>query len=196
MAHLPDSRTRRVVKYRRGVEVWEYVSGMRRLPGTYWFYDDPGTLDPDYILRQPSGQLGFRIHGTIIQRSKYVPRPSSCYVRKLNPGLQELTTDVARIELTRRNAAILDARVAEERAQLLALRGVQAVDPAETLAHTIITGPAEERVDPATVSNRELRERFAKEQTKRLQAGSLPLKPDTNGADSEAWSPRTVQRRG
>jgi len=39
--HFSDGRTRRVVKYRRGVEVWEYVSGMRRLPGPYLCCDDP-----------------------------------------------------------------------------------------------------------------------------------------------------------
>lgn len=44
MLRLSGSRTRRVVKYRRGAEVWEYVSGMKRLPGPYLTYGDP--VDP------------------------------------------------------------------------------------------------------------------------------------------------------
>lgn len=46
MVHPPGGRTRRVVKYRRGVDVWEQVSGMRRLPGPYLVYDDPGYPRP------------------------------------------------------------------------------------------------------------------------------------------------------
>lgn len=107
----------------------------------------------------------------------------------LNPALQELMNDVARIELTRRNATILEAEAAEERAQLLALRMAQPVTPAPA-----ITEPVGGRVDPGTVSNQELRERFAKEQTKRPHVDSLPWKSDTDGA--EAWTPRTVRRRG
>ena len=152
-----------------------------------------GTLNPDYILRQPSGQLGFRTHDGNTQRSKYVPRSLPCYIRMSNLALQELSTDVARIELTRRNAAILEAKAAEERAQLLSLRGTQAVGLPEPLAQ-VVTEPPEERVDPATVSNRELRERFAKEQTRRLQVNSPLRKPDTDGA--EAWTPRAGRRRG
>lgn len=45
-SELLDGRTRRVVKYRRGVDVWEYVSGMRRLPGPYLFRDDPNYPRP------------------------------------------------------------------------------------------------------------------------------------------------------
>lgn len=37
------------------------------------------TLDPDYILCQPNGRLGFRIRDSITQRSKYVPRPLPCH---------------------------------------------------------------------------------------------------------------------
>ena len=107
--------------------------------------------------------------------------------------MQELSTDVARIALTRRNAAILEAKAAEDRAQLLALRGTQAVGLPEPLNHGF-TEPPEERVDPATVSNRELRERFAKEQMRRHQVDSPLRRPDTDGA--EAWTPRAVRRRG
>ena len=101
--------------------------------------------------------------------------------------------DVARIELTQRNAAILETRAAEERAQLLALRTAQVVDEPEIRARAIVE-PTGERADPATVSNQELRERFAKEQTKRLQVDLLSRKPETDGA--EAWTPRAVRRRG
>jgi len=111
----------------------------------------------------------------------------------LNLALQELTTDVARIELTRRNAATLEAKAAEERAQLLALRGAQAVDLQRPRAKAV-TEPPEERVNPAKVSNRELRERFSKEQTKGLQVGSPFRKPDADGA--EAWTPSAARRRG
>ena len=105
--------------------------------------------------------------------------------------MQELTADIVRIELTRRNAAVLEAKAAEERARLLALHAA-AIDPPESPTQ-IITEPTGERVDPATVSNRELRERFAKEQSKRPQMDSPLLKPDTDGA--EAWTPRAVRRR-
>ena len=40
-----------------------------------------------------------------------------------------------------------------------------------------------ERADPSTASNQELRERFAEEQTKRLQVDLLSRKPETDGAD-------------
>lgn len=101
--------------------------------------------------------------------------------------------DVARIELTRQNAAVLEAKAAEERAKLLALRTAHVVDGPGTPAQAI-TDPAAERVDPAAVSNQELREKFAEEQKKRLQADSLPRRPDADGA--EAWTPRAVRRRG
>ena len=106
---------------------------------------------------------------------------------------QELTADATRIELTRRNAAVLEAKAAEERAKLLALRTAHVVDGPGTPAQAI-TDPAAERVDPAAVSNQELREKFAEEQKKRLQADSLPRRPDADGA--EAWTPRAVRRRG
>ena len=108
--------------------------------------------------------------------------------------LQELTADVARIELTRRNAAILEAKAAEERAQLLALRVDRIADQPKTPAEAI-TKPAEQRVDPATVSNQGLREKFAREQTKRLRMDSPSVwNADTDG--TEAWTPRAVRRRG
>ena len=106
--------------------------------------------------------------------------------------MQELTADAARIELTRRNAAVLEAKAAEERARLLALRMAQPIEspvtPAQAIAET-----TEERVDPATVSGRELREKFAKEQTKRLHNNPSPWKPDRD--EAEAWTPRAVRRR-
>ena len=46
MISILGGRTRRVVKYRRGVEVWEHVSGMRRLPGPHLLLDDPGDPRP------------------------------------------------------------------------------------------------------------------------------------------------------
>ena len=101
--------------------------------------------------------------------------------------------DVARIELTRRNAALLAEKVAGERAQLLALRAARGVDSAETPAQAVAE-PIEERVDPATVSNQELREKFAKEELQRLRKNSLLWKPDTD--EAEAWMPRVVRRRG
>ena len=76
---------------------------------------------------------------------------------------------------------------------MLALRGAQAVDLPRPRAQAV-TEPPEERVNPAKVSNRELRERFAKEQTKMFQAGSPFRKPDADGA--EAWTPRAARRRG
>lgn len=88
---------------------------------------------------------------------------------------------------------MVEAKAAEERAQLLALRRPQAVGLPEPLTQAV-TGPSEVRVDPATVSTRELREKFAKEQTKRLQVNSPTQKPDTDG--TEAWTPKTVRRRG
>jgi len=150
-----DGRTRRVVKYRRGVEVWEYVSGMRRLPAqwTAWL----------------------------------------SHTRRYHPTIQELTADAARIELTQRNAAVLEAKAAEERAQLLALRTARAVESPETPPQAIAE-QTEERVDPATVSNQDLRGNFAKEQTKRLRKDSSPWKPDSD--EAEAWTPRAVRRRG
>ena len=151
------------------------------------------TLDPDYILSQPNGRLGFRTHDSITQRSKYVPRPLSCHICVLMSVLQELTADTARIELTRRNAAVLEAKAAEERAQVLALRAARAVESPETPARAVAE-PTEERVDPAIVSNRDLRGNFAKEQTKRLRKDSSPWKPDAD--EAEAWSPRAVRRRG
>jgi len=152
---VPDGRTRRVVKYRRGVEVWEYVNGMKRLP---------------------------------VQWTAWLS-----HTRHHHPTIQELMADVARIELTRRNAAILEAKVAEERAQLLALRTVRAVDPPRT-SDQAATESIEERVDPATVSSQELREKFANEQTKKLQKGSALWKPAVD--EAEAWTPRAVRRRG
>lgn len=117
----------------------------------------------------------------------------TCYFRILNLALQELTADVARIELTRRNAALLAEKAAGERAQLLALRAARGVDSAETPAQAVAE-PIEERIDPATVSNQELREKFAKEEVKRLRKDSLLWKPDTD--EAEAWTPRVVRRRG
>ena len=75
---------------------------------------------------------------------------------------------------------------------MLALRRTQAVGLSEPLTQAV-TEPPEERVDPAKVSTRELRERFAKEQTRRPQVDSPLRKPDTDGA--EAWTPRAVRRR-
>jgi len=152
---IPDGRTRRVVKYRRGVDVWEYVSGMRRLPAqwTAWL----------------------------------------SHTRLHHPTIRELTTDVARIELTRRNAAALEAKTAEERAQLLALRAAPALN-SPGIPTQGITEPAGKHVDPATVSNRELRRKFAKEQTRQLREGSSPWKP--NAGEAESWTPRTTDRRG
>lgn len=46
IVRLSGGRTRRVVKYRRGVEVWEYVNGMKRLPGQCLSSDDPGDPRP------------------------------------------------------------------------------------------------------------------------------------------------------
>ena len=103
-----------------------------------------------------------------------------------------MTADIARIELTRRNAALLEEKAAEERAQILALRSAQAVDSPEMPLQGI-TKPTEERVDPATVSNRELREKFAKEQ------GKPHKDPHLWGREKvevEAWTPRGVRRRG
>jgi hypothetical protein len=108
-------------------------------------------------------------------------------------ALQELTADATRIELTRRNAAVLEAKAAEERAQLLALRATRAVDSPETPAQTVAES-AEDHVDPTTVSSRELRAKFAKEQTKQLHRDSLPWKPDADAA--ETWTPSAVRRRG
>lgn len=82
--------------------------------------------------------------------------------------------------------------MAEERAQLLALRTAQPVDSSEPPPQHI-TKPTEERGDLATVSNKELREKFAKEQTKRLYKDSPLWKPDTD--EAEAWTPRAVRRR-
>jgi len=188
MVYLSDGRTRRVVKYRRGVEVWEYVSGMKRLPGPYSLYDDPGF--PRHRLHHMTAQWTAwlshtRHHHPTIQ---VCSGPLPCYIRMLNSTWQELTTDIARIELTRRNAAILEARAAEERAQLVALR---AVGSPETSAQAV-TEPAKERVDPAAVSNQALREKFAKEQRKGLREALW--KPDTD--EAEAWTPRAVRRRG
>ena len=101
--------------------------------------------------------------------------------------------DAARIELTRRNAALLAEKVAGERAQLLALRAARGVDLAETPAQAVAE-PIEERADPATVSNQELREKFAKEEVQRLRKNSLLWKSDTD--EAEAWMPRVVRRRG
>jgi len=148
-------RTRRVVKYRRGADVWEYVSGMRRLPAqwTAWL----------------------------------------SHTRQRHPTIRELAADVARIELTRRNAAALEAKAAEERARPLALRAARAFDSTGIPAQGI-TEPAGECVDPATVSNQELRQKFAKEQARRLHEGSSPWKP--NIGEAESWTPRTMDRRG
>ena len=88
---------------------------------------------------------------------------------------------------------MLEAKAAEERAQLLALRAGQAVDSPASQVRAI-TEPTEQRADPATISNRELREKFAKEQTKGLQKSSPLRKPDTD--EAEAWTPRTIRRRG
>ena len=115
------------------------------------------------------------------------------YIHMLNSALEELMADVARIELTRQNAALLEAKAAEERAKLLALRTAHVVDGPGTPAQAI-TDPAAERVDPAAVSSQELREKFAEEQKRRFQADSLPRRPDADGA--EAWTPRAVRRRG
>jgi len=111
----------------------------------------------------------------------------------LMSALQELTADATRIELTRRNAAVLEAKAAEERAQLLALRAARAVGSPKAPVQAI-SESTEERVDPATVSSRDLRGNFAKEQTKRLRKDSSPWKPDAD--EAEAWTPRAVRRRG
>jgi len=88
---------------------------------------------------------------------------------------------------------MLEAKAAEERAQLFTLRAGQAVDSPATPVQAI-TEPTEQRADPATVSNQELREKFAKEQAKGLQKGSPLRKPDTD--EAEVWTPRIVRRRG
>jgi len=49
-----------------------------------------------------------------------------------------------------------------------------------------IAETTEEGVNPATVSSRELREKFAKEQTKRLHKNRSPWKPDRE--EAEAWT--------
>lgn len=108
-------------------------------------------------------------------------------------GLQELTTDVARIQLTRQNAALLEAKLAEERARSLALRTAQAVG-APKVSPQAITQPSEEHVNPATVSNKELREKFAREQINKPQKNS-PLWTPEKG-EAEAWTPRAARRRG
>ncbi|KAF9787963.1 hypothetical protein BJ322DRAFT_1046227 [Thelephora terrestris] len=147
---IPDGRTRRVVKYRRGVEVWEHVSGVRRLPAqwTAWL----------------------------------------SHTRQHHPTIQELIADAARIELTRRNAAQLEAKAADERAQLFALRSAQAV------ASEAIAQPAAERLDPAAVNKQELRKNFAKEQAREPQKDSPLWKHDND--EAEAWTPRAARRRG
>lgn len=148
-------RTRRVVKYRKGVEVWEYVSGMKRLPAqwTAWL----------------------------------------AHTRNHYPTIQELTADVARIELTRRNAALLEAKAAEERARLLALRSARAVDSPGTSSQAV-TPPIGESVDPASVSDQELREKFAKEQRTKSQRSSHLWKPEKD--EAEAWTPKAIHRKG
>ena len=88
---------------------------------------------------------------------------------------------------------MLEAKAAGERAQLLALRTARALDSAGISAQGI-TEPAGEQVDPATVSNRELRQKFAKEQTKLPHEGSSPWKP--NMSEAESWTPRAMNRRG
>ncbi|KAF9653533.1 hypothetical protein BDM02DRAFT_3107441 [Thelephora ganbajun] len=115
------------------------------------------------------------------------------HTRQHHPTIQELTADVARIEQTQRNAAVLEAKAAEERAQLLALRVARPVDSPETPVQAI-TEPTEERIDPAIVNSQELREKFAKEQAERLQKGSSLWKPDTD--EAEGWTPRAARRRG
>ena len=100
---------------------------------------------------------------------------------------------MARIELTRRNAAVLEAKAAGERARLLAMRTVRAVHSPEVPSQ-VTTQPTEERVDAATVSNQELRERFAKEQTRKLQKDADLWKADKDGAES--WTPGVAGRRG
>lgn len=97
---------------------------------------------------------------------------------------------MARIELTRRNAALLDAKAAEERAQLLAIRAARAIHSSEVPSHVI----TEERVDPATVSNQELREKFAKEPTSKRQKDSSLWKSYKD--EAETWTPRAAGRRG
>jgi len=152
---VPGGRTRRAMKYRKRVEVWECVSGMKRLPAqwTAWL----------------------------------------SHTRQHHPTIQELTADVARIELTRRNAVLLETKAAEERAQLLATRTARAVPSPEGPSQAI-TQPTEKRVDPATVNTEELREMFAKEQTRKLRNDSPLWKLDKGGV--ETWTPRAAGRSG
>lgn len=121
------------------------------------------------------------------------PRLLLCCFCTLNPRSQELATDVARIELTRRNAALLEAKVAEERIQSLSMPMAQVLHSPAVPSQNItqITG---ERVDPVTVSNQELREKFAREQASKFR-NDLPLrKPEKD--EAESWTPRTAGRRG
>ena len=147
---ISDGRTRRVVKYRRGVEVWEYVSGIRRLPGPCFI--QPGmTLDPDYIS---IASLAFTHTATLPND----PSASKAVAVVFPHAEPMLTADITGIELTRQDAAALEAKAAWERAQLLATRTTRAVSSQE-IPSQVITKPTEERVDAAVISNRESRER-------------------------------------
>lgn len=108
--------------------------------------------------------------------------------------MQELAADVARIEGTRRNVALLEAKAADERAQLLSLRTAQVKPQTIEPPPRIITHAAEGRVDPATVSNQELREKFAKEQTRKPQNESSSWRSDKG--EVEGWTPRSIRRMG
>ena len=55
-----------------------------------------------------------------------------------------------------------------------------------------IAETTEEHVNPATVSSRELREKFAKEQTKRLHKNRSPWKPDRD--EAKAWTEGRLSR--
>ena len=115
------------------------------------------------------------------------------FFQNLSSELQELIADGARIELTRRNAALLEQKAAEERARLFALRPARPVDSLE-MPPQAITQPTAGRVDPAAVNDQELRKKFAKEQTNKHQKDSPLWKHDKD--EAEAWTPRAVRRRG
>jgi hypothetical protein len=129
-------------------------------------------------------------HPTIKVRAKAIAE----FLPYAESGPQELTADVARIESTRRNAALLEEKMAEERAQLHFLREAQAIDSSGVPPSQAITQPADERVNPGSISNQELRERFAKEQTNKPQKDLPVWRPDKE--ETEGWTPKAARRRG
>jgi hypothetical protein len=102
--------------------------------------------------------------------------------------------DAARIESTRRNAALLEDKVAEERAQLLFLRRAEAINSSGIPPSQVITQSADERANPGSISNQELRERFAEEQTNKPQKDLPVWRPAKE--EIEGWTPKAARRRG